>query len=159
MRVAPDKPALVVRPEASISDAASRIFRWNSATCRRLLGDAGHQARMFDCHLLAMSIEELRREVSGFPAGDDRCHDRADVPVLRARLLNCACRGSFPARGETGIKVAGGAPRFDNARAALRKLDADVIVIGECEETLVRLGERGTPQLPGIAYRDGRRSR
>jgi B12-binding domain/radical SAM domain protein of rhizo-twelve system len=127
------------------------------AYAERLLSDAGHQARMFDCHLMEMSIEELRREVSGF---------RPEMTVLTTAptylFWRCAPpelrvpRMIFHAlRGETGIKVAVGPHGSTTPRAALRKLDADVVVSGECEETLVRLanGERG--QLPGIAYRDG----
>jgi anaerobic magnesium-protoporphyrin IX monomethyl ester cyclase len=125
------------------------------AYAERLLSDAGHQARMFDCHLMAMSIEELRREVSGF---------RPDMTVVTTAptylFWRCAPpelrvpRMIFLALGETGIKVAVGPHGSTTPRAALRKLDADVIVIGECEETLVRLANGERRQLPGIAYRD-----
>jgi hypothetical protein len=126
------------------------------AYAERLLSDAGHQARMFDCHLMAMSIEELRREVSGFrpdmtvvTTAPTYLFWRCAPPELRVpRMIFLALRG------ETGIKVAVGPHGSTTPRAALRKLDADVIVIGECEETLVRLANGERRQLPGIAYRD-----
>jgi B12-binding domain/radical SAM domain protein of rhizo-twelve system len=127
------------------------------AYAERLLSDAGHQARMFDCHLMTMSIEELRREVRGF---------RPDMTILTTAptylFWRCAPpelrvpRMVFHAlRGETGIKVAVGPHASTTPRAALCKLDADVVVIGECEETLVRLANGERRELPGIAYRDG----
>ena len=119
------------------------------ALCRALLS-AGHQARMFDCHLMAMSIERASQRGRRVPAGHDGCHDRADVPALR--LLNYACRGwcCTVAKGGRHQGPRGGAPRFDNAarRPAHRKLDADVIVIGECEETLAAEDAGSCPALP-----------
>ena len=49
--------------------------------------------RMFDCHLNGHVNRGASQRGQRVPAGHDGCHDRADVPVLRARLLNYACRG------------------------------------------------------------------
>jgi B12-binding domain/radical SAM domain protein of rhizo-twelve system len=127
------------------------------AYAERLLRDAGHQTRMFDCHLMAMSIEDLRTELSGFrpemtvvSTAPTYLFWRCAPPELRLpRMVLHALRG------EAGIKVAVGPHASTTPRAALRKLDADVVVIGECEETVARLAKGEGRKLPGIAYQDG----
>lgn len=123
----------------------------------RLLRDAGHKARVFDCHLLAMSLDDLRAEVVAFrpemivvTTAPTYLFWRCAPPELRMAQMVFQTL-----RGVTGIRVAVGPHGSTTPRAALRKLDAEVIVIGECEETLVRLAAGERQQLPGIAYRDG----
>ena len=123
----------------------------------RLLREAGHQAQVFDAHLLFMSLDDLRAEVVAF---------RPDMIVVTTAPTYLFWRCAPPElrmpamvlrslRDATGIRVAVGPHGSTTPRAALRKLDVDVTVIGECEETLVRLAGGERQQLLGIAYRDG----
>ncbi len=74
---------------------------------------------------------------------------RCAQPELRIpRLLLDALRGACPAARLAAVGPHGSA----TPEAALRKLGADVVVRGECEEVVLALAEGGTPGLvPGTA--------
>src|SRR5262249_41606886 len=54
-------------------------------------------------------------------------------------------------RDHAGLLVAVGPHGSTAPRAALRKLRADIVVMGECEETLLRLAG-GQREVPGTAF-------
>jgi B12-binding domain/radical SAM domain protein of rhizo-twelve system len=123
----------------------------------RLLDEAGHEARIFDCHILTLCLQELRAEVDDFrpditvvTTAPTYLFWRCAQPELRVPASVC---GALSILG--GLKVAVGPHGSATPGAVLRKLDADVVVMGECEETLVRLAGGERDRLPGIAYRDG----
>jgi B12-binding domain/radical SAM domain protein of rhizo-twelve system len=127
------------------------------AYAERQLRDAGHEARVFDCHLLAMTTEELRAEIGDYrpemivvATAPTYLFWRCAPPELRVPLAAFRAVEKVAA-----IKVAVGPHGSATPRSALRKLDVDVVIIGECEQTLVRLAAGERDALPGIAYRDG----
>ena len=91
------------------------------------------------------------------PAGHDRRHHRADLPVLAlcAPELRVPLAALRALREALGLYAAVGPHGSATPRSVLRNLAADVVVMGECEETLVRLAGGERDRLPGIAYRDG----
>ncbi len=112
----------------------------------RLLQDAGHEARIVDGHLFDLSDEAVADEVRAYgpdmvvvTTAPSYLFWRCAPPELRrpqdlARIL----------RRHAPLLVAVGPHGSTTPRAALRKLAVDCVVMGECEETLVRLanGER-----------------
>lgn len=132
-----------------------------------LLQAAGHEARMFDCQLDSISAEDLAREMRRFApemivatTAPTYLFWRCPPPELRVpqelfRALACSPSGS-----RNAITVAVGPHGSATPRAVIEKLGVDVVVMGECEETLVRLAAASAPdRLDGIAFRDGERVR
>jgi B12-binding domain/radical SAM domain protein of rhizo-twelve system len=123
---------------------------------KALLERGGHEARIFDAHAAGMDLAALRREVEAFAPGMTALATaptylfwRCAPPELRVPMAAAAAL-----RGASGALVAVGPHGSTAPRAALRKLGADAVVMGECEEILARLA--GTPrsrwgELQGIA--------
>ncbi len=73
-------------------------------------------------------------------------------------LLNPAIRDLIRIHREQGGRVYVGGPVSAAPEMVLGELDPDAVVVGEGEETVVRLVEEGVSEaLPGIAFRDGDR--
>jgi hypothetical protein len=121
---------------------------------RRMLADAGHSALVLDGHLFDLSLSDIAAEVAAFrpdmlviTTAPTYLFWRCAPPELRvpqelARALRAAC-SSLVVVGPHGSTT---------PRAALRKLGADIVVMGECEETLVRLAGGERDGVPGICY-------
>lgn len=125
---------------------------------RDLLGAAGHEVRIEDGHLTGRSTDELAESVAAFApemtvvaTAPSYLFWRCAPPELRVPrefLLALAGRG--------GRTVAVGPHGSATPETALRKLEVEVVVRGECEEVLETLAS-GTSldQVPSIAFRDG----
>jgi anaerobic magnesium-protoporphyrin IX monomethyl ester cyclase len=125
---------------------------------RALLERAGHQAALLDAHLCGLDLAALRDEVKAFrpdmtvvTTAPSYLFWRCAPPELRVPMETVAAL-----RDVSGMLVAVGPHPSTTPRAALRKLGAEVVVLGECEEVVVRLAE--TPearrwQVPSIAFR------
>lgn len=130
------------------------------AYAQSLLQRAGHMAELFDGHLLALSAADLARAVADFApemtvitTAPTYLFWRCAPPELRVPMQ---VLHALQAAGVGGIRVAVGPHCSTTPRAALRKLGVDVVVMGECEETLARLAQGERDALPGIVYhRDG----
>jgi hypothetical protein len=124
---------------------------------RHLLENAGHSVHLIDAHLFGLSISDITAELTSFrPAmialttAPTYLFWRCAPPELRvAQELAQAVRDLSP------LLVAVGPHGSTTPRAVLRKLGVDIVVMGECEATLLRLanGERG---FAGTCIRDGR---
>jgi B12-binding domain/radical SAM domain protein of rhizo-twelve system len=122
-----------------------------------LLRAGGHETLLIDAHLLGLSLDDLRAAAADFRPGmivvttaPTYLFWRCAPPELRVPIA--VFRGLADV---SAITVAIGPHASTTPRAALCKLGADVVVIGECEEVLARLAEGERDQLPGIAWRDG----
>lgn len=108
---------------------------------RALLSREGHEAGIFDAHLRGLHMNELREEVRGF---------RPDMIVVTTAPSYLFWRCAPPelrVPGDTisalrdiaGTIVVVGPHASTTPAATLKKLGADAVVLGECEEILVRL--------------------
>lgn len=114
---------------------------------RRRLETAGHMVSLIDAHLFDLSLSDITAELRGF---------RPDMIVVTTAPTYLFWRCAPPelrvpqeiiraVRDLTPLVVAVGPHGSTTPRAALRKLGADVVVMGECEVAIERLaaGERG----------------
>jgi B12-binding domain/radical SAM domain protein of rhizo-twelve system len=127
---------------------------------RALLDRAGHQAHIVDGQMQNMTMSAICEQVGAI------CPDVTVITTAPSYLFwRCAppelrvpqelARGL---RELDGILVGIGPHASTTPRSTLRKLDLDVVVLGECEEILVRLAQ--TPrerwaEVPSIAYGKG----
>jgi len=125
---------------------------------RVLLEAAGHDVLMLDGHLCATPMQALADQVADFaPAmtvvttAPTYLFWRCAQPELRIP------RGFLDALGERGGRtVAVGPHGSATPGAALRKLGADLVIRGECEEIVAALACGADPEaLPGLAWREG----
>ncbi|MDQ3032166.1 MAG: TIGR04295 family B12-binding domain-containing radical SAM protein [Myxococcota bacterium] len=124
---------------------------------RALLEARGHEARIIDAQLEELDLEGVRSRVEAL-APD------ATVVVTAPSYLFWRCAPpelTIPMRTvralrEIGGRMIGVGPHASTTpRAALRKLGVDVVVIGECEEIVVKLVEKDREQwesIPSICY-------
>src|SRR5579884_147385 len=122
---------------------------------KALLERAGHEAVIVDGQLDALSLDEIRSRISAL---------RPDFTVITSAPSYLFWRCAPPElrvpqqtidaiRDVAGTIVAVGPHASTTPRAALRKLGADVAVMGECEEILPQLtGDWSS--VPSIAYGD-----
>ncbi len=124
---------------------------------RDLLQLAGHSVLLLDGHLFGRSNDDLAEEVADFRP------DMTAVTTAPSYLFwRCAPpelrvpQEFFDALGRRGgLRVAVGPHGSATPAAALRKLEADVVVRGECEETVAALAEARRPEgISGVAFRD-----
>jgi anaerobic magnesium-protoporphyrin IX monomethyl ester cyclase len=127
---------------------------------RALLTLAGHEVELLDAHLhdlpldtLRSRVERLRPDVTVVTTAPTYLFWRCPPPELRVPK---ALIGAV--REVAGTLVVVGPHPSTTPGATLRKLSADVAVMGECEEVLVRLAR--TPRdrwstLEHIAWMDG----
>ncbi len=122
---------------------------------RALLERAGHEARIFDAHLVPASVAGQADEVAAYAPDMTvvataptylfwRC-TQPELRVPREMLLALGDRG--------GVTVAVGPHGSSTPGPTLRKLGCDIVVRGECEEIIAALA--GRPPLdtvPAIAF-------
>lgn len=124
-----------------------------------LLGRVGHEACIFDAQAEGLNLPGLAARVSSFrpdmlvvTTAPSYLFWRCAPPELRVPQRTLAALGGI---GETTIAV--GPHGSSTPRAALRKLGVDAVVIGECEEVLVRLADtprRHWDKIAGLCRRD-----
>lgn len=117
----------------------------------------GHQPLLLDAPLQAMDDAALATAVAAF---------RPDMTVVTTAptylFWRCAPpelrvpRTTMQALREIGgLMVAVGPHGSSTPRAALAKLDAGVVIRGECEDAITALADAGHPDaIPGLAFRD-----
>ena len=124
---------------------------------RALLQREGHDVLLVDAHLHDLPMEEIVRRVEAFnpdrlviTTAPSYLFWRCAPPELRVPQEHLAALTHLDA-----IRIVVGPHASTTPAAALRKLGADVAVLGECEETLPRLA--GPPSswagVSSIAYR------
>ena len=120
---------------------------------RALLGDAGHNAEIFDAQAEAIDDNELARRVGDFmpdmivmTTAPSYLFWRCAPPELRVPQQSLAAL-----RGLGAVTVAVGPHGSSTPTIALKKLAVDAVVQGECEEVLVRLTDTPREQWRGIA--------
>ncbi len=90
------------------------------------------------------------------PARHDRADDGADLSVLAlraARAARAAAARADRCAGSAAILVAVGPHGSTTPRMTLRKLGVDFVVMGECEEALLRLAN-GERDFAGLCFAD-----
>jgi B12-binding domain/radical SAM domain protein of rhizo-twelve system len=119
------------------------------------LKQRGHAALMLDGHLFGQDGAELAAAVAAFGA------DMLVVTTAPSYLFwRCAppelrVPRDLIAHLPDAMTVAVGPHGSATPRATLRKLGVDVVLRGECEESIVALADAGAPQwIPGAAWRD-----
>ncbi len=130
------------------------------AYAKALLECAGHEALLVDAHLCGRAAREAADEVATFApdmtvvtTAPTYLFWRCAPPELRVPRAFLDALGN---RG--GVRVAVGPHGSSTPETALRKLDADIVVMGECEEVIAALADAGTPaDGAGACWRDGER--
>src|SRR3954462_3300394 len=117
---------------------------------------AGHKTLLLDAHMFDLSLADIHAELRAF--GPDQIvittaptylFWRCAPPELRVpQELARAVRDLAP------ILIAVGPHGSTVPRAALRKLGTDIVVMGECEASLLRLAN-GERDFPGLCFADG----
>lgn len=123
---------------------------------RALLEQAGHQALLVDAQLEDLTAGEVRRRIRDFhpdftviTSAPSYLFWRCAPPELRVPQETASLL-----RDVAGTLVAVGPHASTTPRTTLRKLDADVVVLGECEETLPLLTGDWS-QVPSLCFRRG----
>ncbi len=119
------------------------------------LRQAGHATLLLDAHMFDLSIADLEAELRSFGAdmivvttAPTYLFWRCAPPELRVpRQLTVGLRDLAP------ILVAVGPHGSTTPRAALRKLAVDFVVMGECEEAILRLAN-GERDFAGLCFED-----
>jgi len=109
---------------------------------KALLDAAGHEAEIVDAQMEELSLDEVRRRVAAFrpdftvaTTAPSYLFWRCAPPELRAPLETIRAL-----REVAGTIVVVGPHASTTPAATKWKLDADVVLMGECEELLPRLG-------------------
>jgi anaerobic magnesium-protoporphyrin IX monomethyl ester cyclase len=122
---------------------------------RALLESAGHTPFLLDAHAQGLDHSAAARAVADFAP-------RMTVVSTAPTYLFWRCappelrvpRAFLDALGDQGgLRVAVGPHASATPTTALRKLKADVVVRGECEEAIVELATRPLGTIAGICYR------
>ncbi len=119
-------------------------------SARLMLETAGHETLLLDGHMFDLSLADIRAELAAF---------KPDMTVITTAPTYLFWRCAQPELRvcqelSTGIRdlspliVAVGPHGSATPRATLRKLDVDIVVMGECEEALLDLASGGE-QVPG----------
>ncbi|NYZ12113.1 TIGR04295 family B12-binding domain-containing radical SAM protein [Azospirillum sp. RWY-5-1] len=124
---------------------------------KALLELAGHEAAILDAQLLGWSMAELTARVAAFApdmtvvtTAPSYLFWRCAPPELRVPMATVEAL-----RGAGGLMVGVGPHGSTTPRTALRKLGVDAVVMGECEEVIVRLaGEEDWSALPHVCTWD-----
>jgi B12-binding domain/radical SAM domain protein of rhizo-twelve system len=119
---------------------------------KALLTRAGHLAKIVDAHseginetTLAAQVAEYAPEMTVITTAPSYLFWRCAPPELRVPHQTVEALGTA-----SGITVAVGPHSSTTPRATLRKLGVDAVVLGECEEVLVRLADLPRSQWRGI---------
>lgn len=118
--------------------------------------EAGHEPLLLDAHVSGMSSGEVRRKLEEFdpdflvmPTAPSYLFWRCPPPELRVP------QKWFAELDSKAVKVAIGPHSSATPGATLRKLNCDVAMRGEPDETLVQLADRAWSQIDGCCWRDG----
>lgn len=118
-----------------------------------LMASAGHTAIIVDAQSENLDDLALRARVAGFApdmiviaTAPSYLFWRCAPPELRVPQATLRALADIPA-----LRVAVGPHGSTAPRAALRKLGVDAVVLGECEEVLVRLADTPCQYWGGIA--------
>jgi anaerobic magnesium-protoporphyrin IX monomethyl ester cyclase len=125
--------------------------------CRSLLEQDGHETLLIDAPLLSASNADVANEVAAFAPEITvvttapsylfwRCAP-PELSIPRQFLDYLGTRG--------GARVAVGPHGSVTPRTTLRKLKADIVVRGECEEAVLELATHSAADVSGIAIRTG----
>jgi B12-binding domain/radical SAM domain protein of rhizo-twelve system len=126
---------------------------------RALLERAGHRVLLLDAHLYDLSIDEVVAKLQAFApdrlvitTAPSYLFWRCAPPELRVpqELLSACSR-------VPGLRVVVGPHASTTPATTLRKLDANIAVLGECEDVLPRLcaDHSAWTSISSIAYRLG----
>jgi B12-binding domain/radical SAM domain protein of rhizo-twelve system len=124
---------------------------------KALLERAGHTAVLVDAHALGLDCEqvagtiaELGTDMTVVTTAPTYLFWRCAPPELRVprRLFDAL-------GGRGGARVAVGPHGSVTPQTTLRKLDADIVIRGECEEAIVELAELPPSSVQGTAFREG----
>jgi B12-binding domain/radical SAM domain protein of rhizo-twelve system len=125
---------------------------------KKLLEEAGHDARVIDGQLENLSLDEIRQRVRDFAphftvvtTAPSYLFWRCAPPELRvpSEVVHAV-------RDFGGHIVIVGPHASTTPRTTLTKLDADLVIMGECEEILPRF-DRPWDQVPSVCgWRDGK---
>ncbi len=125
---------------------------------KALLEESGHQALLIDGHLDDLTVTDIVERVQEFApdfvvvtTAPTYLFWRCPPPEVRVPQQLCNALRALKAK-----LVIVGPHGSTTPRATLKKLDADVVVLGECEEILPQLAS-GTGEVSSIAFRDGDR--
>jgi anaerobic magnesium-protoporphyrin IX monomethyl ester cyclase len=123
---------------------------------KALLEQSGHQAEIFDGQLDGLTHAEIVNQVKDFRADviavtttPSYLFWRCPPPELKVPQQLCYLLRRLPAK-----LVVVGPHGSTTPRPVLRKLAADVVVLGECEEVLPELAG-DLSRVSSVAYRDG----
>jgi anaerobic magnesium-protoporphyrin IX monomethyl ester cyclase len=122
---------------------------------RRMLEGAGHKVMLLDAHLFDLALKDIAEELHSF---------RPDIVVFTTAPTYLFWRCAPPElrvcqelangiRELSPLLVAVGPHGSTTPRAALRKLGVDIVVMGECEESLLRLAA-GRREFPGLCFKE-----
>ena len=120
------------------------------------LNKAGHPTLLLDAHMFALSLADIQAELRSFApdmivitTAPTYLFWRCAPPELRVpQELAFAVRDLAP------LLVAVGPHGSTTPRAALKKLPVDIVVMGECEQSVLRLAN-GERDFPGLCFNDG----
>jgi len=133
---------------------------------RALLERDGHDVRLFDGQLHGLSIDQIAADVAAFEpervvitTAPSYLFWRCAPPELRVpqQTLQAIRAALRPPPSDLRREVVAVGPHASTTPGAtLRKLGADVAVLGECEEILPRLAQsrQAWADVPSIAYVD-----
>ena len=119
------------------------------------LRQAGHATLLLDAHMFELSFADVEAALRGFSpdmivvtTAPTYLFWRCAPPELRVpRELTIGLRDLAP------VLVAVGPHGSTTPRAALRKLAVDIVVMGECEQAILRLAN-GERDFPGLCFED-----
>ncbi|MBV8922976.1 TIGR04295 family B12-binding domain-containing radical SAM protein [Bradyrhizobium sp.] len=119
------------------------------------LAQAGHPTLLLDAHMFDLALSDVEAELRAF---------RPDLVVVTTAPTYLFWRCAPPelrvpqqlahALGGLATLIAVGPHGSTTPRTALRKLAADIVVMGECEHALLRIAN-GEREFAGLAWRDG----
>ncbi|MBV8831609.1 MAG: TIGR04295 family B12-binding domain-containing radical SAM protein [Acidobacteriaceae bacterium] len=123
---------------------------------KALLDASGHQSILIDGHLeqltqkaVADRVRDFRPDMTVITTAPSYLFWRCPPPEIRVPREMCAKVRPFG-----GKLVIVGPHGSTTPRATLRKLDADAVILGECEEIIAGLANGADP-VTSVAYRDG----
>ncbi|WP_024511279.1 TIGR04295 family B12-binding domain-containing radical SAM protein [Bradyrhizobium sp. ARR65] len=121
---------------------------------------AGHPTLLLDAHMFGLSLAQIETELRAF--GPDMIVVTTAPTYLFWRCappeLRVPQELTFALRDLAPTLVAVGPHGSTTPRAALKKLAADIIVMGECEHSLLRLAN-GERDFVGLCWENGGRVR
>ncbi|MBV9533455.1 MAG: TIGR04295 family B12-binding domain-containing radical SAM protein [Bradyrhizobium sp.] len=126
------------------------------AISQHYLRQSGHATLLLDAHMFALSSADVEAELSAF---------RPDIVVITTAPTYLFWRCAPPelrvpqqlvrtVRDLAPVVVAVGPHGSTTPRAALKKLGVDFVVMGECEQALLRVAS-GERDFAGLCFADG----